>query len=50
MEMNLLTKNGKPNVPELEKLINSESNFFDLEKDYYKILQNKDTIMHLIKY
>ena len=34
----------------LEKLITSESNFFDLEKDYYKILQNKDTIMHLIKY
>ena len=34
----------------LEKLITSESNFFDLEKDYYKILQNKDTIMHLVKY
>ena len=34
----------------LEKLITSESNFFDLEKDYYKILKNKDTIMHLIKY
>ena len=35
---------------QLEKLITSESNFFDLEKDYYKILQNKDTIMHLVKY
>ena len=34
----------------LEKLITSESNFFDLEKDYYKILQNKDTVMHLVKY
>ena len=34
----------------LEKLITSESNFFDLEKDYYKILKNKDTIMHLVKY
>ena len=34
----------------LEKLITSESNFFDLEKDYYKILKNRDTIMHLIKY
>ena len=34
----------------LEKLITSESNFFDLEKDYNKILQNKDTIMHLVKY
>ena len=34
----------------LEKLITSESNFFNLERDYFKILNNKNTIMHLIKY
>jgi len=34
----------------LEKLITSESDFFNLEKDYLKILNSKNTIMHLIKY
>ena len=34
----------------LEKLITSESNFFNLESDYFKILNNKNTIMHLVKY
>jgi len=34
----------------LEKLITSESNFFNLESDYFKILNDKNTIMHLIKY
>ena len=34
----------------LEKLITSESNFFNLESDYFKILKNKNTIMHLVKY
>ena len=34
----------------LEKLITSESNFFNLERDYFKILNNKNTIMHLVKY
>ena len=34
----------------LEKLITSESNFFNLERDYFKILNNKNVIMHLIKY
>ena len=34
----------------LEKIITSESNFFNLESDYFKILNNKNTIMHLIKY
>ena len=27
-----------------------ESNFFNLESDYFKILKNKNTIMHLVKY
>ncbi len=34
----------------LKKLITSESTFFNLEKDYFKIINNKNTIMHLIKY
>ena len=34
----------------LEKIITSESNFFNLESDYFKILNNKNIIMHLIKY
>ena len=34
----------------LKKLITSESTFFNLEKDYCKIINNKNTIMHLIKY
>ena len=34
----------------LEKLITSESSFFNLERDYYKVLNNKNTIMHLVKY
>ena len=34
----------------LEKLITSESNFFNLERDYFKILNNKNVVMHLIKY
>ncbi len=34
----------------LEKLITSESKFFNLESDYFKILNDKNTIMHLIKY
>ena len=34
----------------LEKLITSESNFFNLESDYFKILNDNNTIMHLIKY
>ena len=34
----------------IEKLITSESDFFNLESDYFKILNNKNTIMHLIKY
>ena len=34
----------------LKKLITSESAFFNLEKDYLKVINNKNTIMHLIKY
>ena len=34
----------------LKKLITSESTFFNLEKNYLKIINNKNTIMHLIKY
>ena len=34
----------------LLKLINTESEFKDLEKDYISILNNPESIMHAIKY
>ena len=35
---------------QLLKLINTESDFKDLEKDYISILNNPESIMHAIKY
>ena len=35
---------------QLLKLINTESDFQDLEKDYISILNNPESIMHAIKY